>query len=195
MRFFRPITTPQAAKAWLAERKAFFLRSWRKLLVISALMVAGSAYVQSYVRIGWDPQVKGCLPWHFFSFSPTDDVEVPYRGQLVRVNLPKQAPAWFPRELKKRLETGLPGGGAKIVVGMPGDLVRIRNNWLVVNEEPWGFLWLMNTLRMEDKQLDTEYRIPAGHYLVLGTQPESYDGRYWGVLPQHDILGSVRVLF
>lgn len=195
MPFFRHLAARQVADSWLSERKDFLQRSWRKLLVISAVMVGITAFFQSHIRIGWDPQKNSCLPWHFFIYSPIDDVEVPRRGQLVRVNLPKHAPAAFPRQLREALETGLPGGGAKIVVGMPGDRIRIRNNWLVVNNEPWGFLWLMNTLRLKDKQLDTDYRVPAGHYLVLGTQPESYDGRYWGVIPQKDILGSIRVLF
>lgn len=183
-----------AASDWAQERWAFLKRSFKPFLVIAAIMLLVATAIDRTVRIGWDPQQASCLPWKFYLYSPVDDVEVPYRGQLVRVNLPKKGPGQLDKKLADRFAKGLPGGGAKIVVGMPGDRIRIKNNWLVVNEEPWGFLWLLPSLKLGDKALDTDYRIPAGEYLVLGTTPESYDGRYWGTIKQKDILGSIRVI-
>lgn len=183
-----------AGNDWVVERKAFLKRSIKPFLIATLIMFLIATVIDKTIRIGWDPQQTSCLPWTFYLFSPVDDVEVPYRGQLVRVNLPKTGPGHLDKVLADRFAKGVPGGGAKIVVGMPGDLIRIKNNWLVVNEEPWGFLWLLGSLGLQDKGLDKEYRVPDGEYLVLGTTPESYDGRYWGTVKQKDILGSIRVI-
>ena len=32
-------------------------------------------------------------------------------------------------------------------------------------------------------------------FLVLGTEPRSYDGRYWGFLDQSAVIGTVKPLF
>lgn len=184
----------QRAEAWVAERRAFFSRKWKPLAVSCLAMLLAATLIKHNVRIGWDGQQRSCLPWTLYFYTPVDDVAQPFRGQLVRVNLPKSGHERLPTVLRERFQKGAAGGGAKLVVGMPGDLIRIKNNWLVVNEDPWGFMWLMPGLNYKDKELDQEYRIPTGHYLVLGTQPESYDGRYWGLVKEADILGSVRVI-
>lgn len=180
--------------AFIESRIAFFQRIWKKLLIISVALIATAMVIEQNVRIGWDGQSRSCLPWAFYYYHPIDDVEVPTRGQLVRVNLPKKGPGHLQKDLRERFEKGVPGGGAKLVVGLPGDRVVIKDNWIFVNEEPWGYLWLLPHLKLEPNALDTEYTIPEGRYLVMGTQAESYDGRYWGTIPQKDILGSLRVI-
>jgi signal peptidase I len=40
------------------------------------------------------------------------------------------------------------------------------------------------------------YRIPDGQYLALGdNQPDSSDSRYWGMVPQRDLIGRGAVLW
>jgi signal peptidase I len=40
------------------------------------------------------------------------------------------------------------------------------------------------------------YRIPEGQYLMLGdNQPDSWDSRYWGAVPQRDLIGQAVVLW
>lgn len=194
MRFSNLLRHVLPSPSWLSERKVFLERSLLPLAVTGSV-IAGLAYaIEANVRIGWDPQGRSCLPWVFYVYGTVDDVEVPARGQLVRVRLPKTGPGTLPDGFREEFARGLPGGGAKIVVGMPGDRVRIKSNMLIVNNQPWGWLWLLPTLKLASGSLDTDYIIPDGHYLVLGTEPESYDGRYWGVLPQRDILGSIHVV-
>lgn len=40
------------------------------------------------------------------------------------------------------------------------------------------------------------YRMPKGQYLVLGdNQPNSWDSRYWGTVPERNLIGRGVVLW
>src|SRR5579872_5348224 len=109
----------------------------------------------------------------------------------------------------------------KRVIGVPGDRVRLVNKQVFVNgtalKEPYvrynrpsdDFFrdnfprldvapgetpdwWLMLRKLVEDGQLI----IPQGHYFVMGdNRDNSYDSRYWGFVPQANIIGRPLVIY
>ena len=109
----------------------------------------------------------------------------------------------------------------KRVIGVPGDRVRLVNKQVLVNGVPlketyvrfsrpandlfrdsfprldvvpgetpeW---WLQLRKLVEDGQLI----IPQGHYFVMGdNRDDSYDSRYWGLVPQDNIIGRPLLIY
>jgi len=109
----------------------------------------------------------------------------------------------------------------KRVIGVPGDRVRLVNKQVLVNGVPlketyvrfsrpandlfrdsfprldvapgetpeW---WLQLRKLVEDGQLI----VPQGHYFVMGdNRDDSYDSRYWGLVPQANIIGRPLLIY
>jgi signal peptidase I len=109
----------------------------------------------------------------------------------------------------------------KRVIGVPGDRVRLVNKQVLVNGVPlketyvrfsrpandlfrdsfprldvapgetpeW---WLQLRKLVEDGQLI----VPQGHYFVMGdNRDDSYDSRYWGLVPQDNIIGRPLLIY
>ena len=108
----------------------------------------------------------------------------------------------------------------KRVIGVPGDRVRLINKHVYVNgvavSEPYTVYklgdhqvfrdefprlnlpygieadwWLQMQKLVEDGQLI----VPSGHYFVMGdNRDDSSDSRYWGFVPQENIIGRPRIM-
>ena len=71
----------------------------------------------------------------------------------------------------------------KRVVGLPGDIVRLRNGYLYVNGERIEEPYVRDDYRRADPRKDFgPVEVRPDHYLVFGDhRNESSDSRYWGV--------------
>lgn len=103
----------------------------------------------------------------------------------------------------------------KRVVGIPGDVVEMRNNELIINNEPVVYSTLFSSGRILEKaehlpgsthtvrnKRASDYAnfdpvtVPDEHYLVLGdNRDNSADSRVIGFVPRHEVVGRTsRVL-
>lgn len=133
-------------------------------------------------RILVDNQAQGCLPWAVYWNTQA----VPARwhdGDLVVFDTPKMR-AIDPQDLAQKL---------KMVAALPGQTVSIRDGRLWVNGQYWGKFWLSQWVAHKSpstqapwfqhgQPVDGAWTIPAGKVLLLGTEPLSFDGRYWGLI-------------
>ena len=94
----------------------------------------------------------------------------------------------------------------KRVVGLPGDVISVHDGYLFVNgveqREPYvdrvdGVTEptdpadpYASTQPDAPWSLDQPFRVPAGHYFVMGdNRTDSSDSRYWGTVPRQAIIG------
>ena len=83
----------------------------------------------------------------------------------------------------------------KRVVGLPGDTVRVEGQNVFVNATPVGFA-KPRTRTGQPLEPIAPGPIPAGHYYVQGTHPDSFDSRYRssGLVSTADVVARVRPL-
>lgn len=84
----------------------------------------------------------------------------------------------------------------KRVIGLPGETVQIKNGQISVlnNEHPEGFILSEDYIHNIKTSGDAVWKLAGGQYFVLGdNRYMSFDSRTWGVLPQNNIVGVVRL--
>jgi len=138
-----------------------------------------TAFRQDY-RIGLDLASVRCLPWRVYFITYGQPKEL-HRGEYV---------AFVPTNgLMGEHFDGKTVG--KMVAGLPGDKLVVKNNIAYVGDHLIGELILTEKLGKKPGDFDRTETVPAGKVLVVGTEPRSYDGRYWGFLDQRSIIGRV----
>jgi signal peptidase I len=95
----------------------------------------------------------------------------------------------------------------KRVVGLPGDVLSIRDGRLYVNDTPSPDLFVDRIAGAAEPTMPPDpntsddpgaawslarpYRVPAGCYFVMGdNRTDSDDSRYWGPVPHGAIIGE-----
>lgn len=171
----------------LARRRRFLLQAG----AITVALWSSMAWFKAHYRIGIATQSSTCLPgWRVFLMDLDD--RTPRRHAIY---------AFRTRGIVVTLPTGqtLFRDGteiAKIVAGLPGDLVEVARDVTRVNGVVEGEgLDLARTLRKNPEDFVRRDTVPAGHYLFMGRTRDSYDGRYWGYVRADQIVGRAYHLY
>lgn len=158
-----------------------FLRN--SLMGITAAFIVAIAAVTTFrqdYRIGVDLASVRCLPWRLYMITYGQPADLK-RGDFV---------AFVPKGglMGEHFEGKTVG---KMVAGLPGDKLVVKNNVAYIGGRLIGELDLIEKLGKKSGEFDRVMTVPAGKVLVIGTEPRSYDGRYWGFLDSKLIIGKV----
>lgn len=87
----------------------------------------------------------------------------------------------------------LPDGSpvVKIAAALPGDVILVNAKGVFINGRWWGALNPITLARTHRTvaSVTRTFTIQPGQVLMLGDQPRSYDGRYWGPVQQDWMIG------
>lgn len=76
----------------------------------------------------------------------------------------------------------------KRVIGLPGEIVEIKNGLVYINGEPLSEPYVLDPPLYTMKKIE----IPQEYYFVLGdNRNNSSDSHIWGPLPRDNIIGKV----
>lgn len=156
-------------------------RFWIRLLSGAAVIGVGLALLLSRYRIGFSPEaeesVGSAWTWVHLHAGP-----VPVGDYAVF-------------RTDRRVKLFPPGTEfVKLIVGGPGDLVRVGVNQTTVNGvKVAGPLDSAPALGVPAQTFVRTFILGPGDYFAVGTRPYSYDSRYWGPVHQRQFIGTARL--
>lgn len=114
---------------------------------------------------GAEASSDSAVPASHYLFSP------PERGDIIVFRYPKEPS----RDFIKR------------VIGVPGDMVEIKNGVVYVNGKPLHEDYTADP----PSYFQPAERVPEGNYFVLGdNRNNSSDSHVWGLVPEENIIGK-----
>ena len=160
-------------------------REYTHALIGGALAMLAVLAISSRYSIYIDFQHTRCLPWMVYLSTPiSKDIQ---KGDYIVF------------EAKNNVFLGKRNGEivGKQVVGVPGDRVLISNDGVFINDTKIGHIedYAAYKLNRPARSFDASYTVPTNNYFVAGTEPHSFDSRYWGVLDNSLIRGKIVGLF
>lgn len=167
------------------KRRSFIIKS---VLLSSVIWLGVSTLASDFsskYRIGLDLNEVKCLPWTAyvvkFGRGPF------YKGDYVAFKSMHGL-------MGARFEGKLIG---KQVGAVAGDHVLVKDDVLIINDKVVGALSpdILSKLGVAHRHFDRDVIVPEGRLLALGTDPRSYDGRYWGWLNTSDVIGWIQPIY
>lgn len=161
-------------------RRRFILRALAGSLAAWVITSFLASILFSHYRIGLDLNDIRCLPWRVYLIHIGHPPLV--KGEYVAFNAAHGM-------MGARFDGKLIG---KQIAAVEGDHVVIKHDVLYINDKRIDGLPLMARLKAVSGQYDRDQIVPHGKFFALGTEPRSYDSRYWGWVDVKSVVGSVR---
>ena len=175
--------TTRPGKATLFIRVVFLAS------VLLALLFAATSHVSGKYRLLLLVGDLSCIPYKLVVVKMTRPENIDFeRGQLL---------AFLPYgrltdQLNQRL---LDGNGSILVVkylaGVAGDIIKVENDAVTVAGRKFGDLDLLEKLNRAPGSYDRTQVLVDGQLAMMGTEPRSFDARYWGPINVDEVVGVV----
>jgi conjugal transfer pilin signal peptidase TrbI len=167
-----------------ASSAARLARTIRHGLPVLLLVLVSMLYLGTRYRIAIDDQVDKCLPPYTVFLVDRHDDAIARDGLYAFPAGERMAP-FFPMRMQV----------IKRVVGLPGETVSVTEQTTRVDGRTVGEgLDLAGTLGTPAAQFVREVVLPQDAVWIMGATRDSFDSRYWGPLPRHQIIGRAYAL-
>ena len=166
-----------AFREWANDhpRRVFVL----KAVILTVVLAVAFDMIARRYRLGIDWQIERCLPDTRVVLIDLRS-KIPERGGLIAFRGQGLAPI-FPDGTQM----------VKILVGLPGDLVKVSPARTTVNGiEVAAGLALAERFGQPTSAFAQTFIIPAGHYFAVGRSADSFDSRYFGLIRDEEVLGK-----
>lgn len=149
---------------------------------LAIIYVPLSAFASHY-RIVYD-SINGanCLPYSVFLVDLRD--RVVERDEYIAFVSMQMEPFYQNGTLAVKLVAGVPGD--HVTVNAKGVSVNGRHMGSLLHLQQGERLWQMGR-RVGDVERDEQ--VPPGRLWMMGTNPRSYDSRYWGYIQKNQVVG------
>lgn len=162
-----------------------------RVLGIAALVLMGTGhFVVRHLRddfllhhrLVFEKMVTSCLPWEWYlSDNRIGQVQ---RGDLVTFSA-RNAEPLAPRGTQL----------TKLAIGLPGDTIEIKNDLVYVNGVYWGHVYVGSIkYHKPPGAWDRKLVLEGDEFFMLGTEPRSFDSRYWGIVKRDQFLAKLELL-
>ncbi len=162
----------------------------RVLAALALVLFIGGAIASQFGRdvflkshgIYFEKHTMGCLPWMFYMADK--QVQQVNRGDVM---------LFASRGAVPLFKDGSPL--VKMVIGMPGDKIVSKDGKLFVNGRYWGSL--VHGLLHFHKPAgfwDRDIVLQKDEYFMLGSEPRSFDSRFWGVVRREQFRAKLHLI-
>lgn len=175
------ISTYQPMDAEINEtniKMRFMIKLYLVMGLTALILFAGITCIKKKYVIGISSQEVKCLPYVVYlvikdEFNPNSDQYVSFKADY------------------GNLEPYYPDGTLlfKKVIGRPGDLLEVIDNKYFINKKLVGEARTADKNGNRFKRLIFNGRIPDDSLFVMGTEPRSYDSRYYGLIKLNQVIG------
>lgn len=147
-----------------------------KGITFAAAIAIAIVLLAANFKLGYSPQEVKSLPWRVWVVHKTDESVT--RNDYVAFLTDERMTDYFP------LGTQF----VKQVIGVPGDRVVVSDGVIRVNGRRVGEILV--AFGNPAAAFERDFTIADDRYWVMGTNPLSYDSRYWGTITQGQVLGQ-----
>lgn len=158
-------------KAW----KTYFILL---LIIFSLTYLAKLLFFQNYCY-----NISSSVPKGIYKLENVDTIK---KNQMVYIKIPYNARdiIWNREYLPKGIDTLI-----KYVKGIPGDTIEILDNKLYINNIFEGNIKKVDSEgNILPSELPQKYVLKENEYILLGSDDNSYDSRYFGIVRKNQIL-------
>jgi conjugal transfer pilin signal peptidase TrbI len=162
------------------------LKVWTQVVVRCSVIALVLLGFSSRFGIGVNGEKVACLPYSAYLFDHALSAREPVRGALYLFDANGLMP--FFKDGAHFL---------KMMAGLPGDHFEVDEQGIHINDQFFGAINedILRIAHLTVGGIKRSGTIPPGHYLMLGTTPESYDGRYWGLITATQLTGRAYPLW
>jgi len=204
--------------AFTPEKRAALLRDIRHLVIMAAIILTGRSVLADWYVVPTGSMKPTILEGdRVFVWKSAYQIRIPFsRVKLFSTGTPRRGDVVVVRN---------PDGGSvpfvKRLIGLPGDVIELRNEVLYVNGKVMP-VELLPEQKSDDGEtilLGTEdlggrrhpvrilpdrpafrnfgpITVPEGEIFVMGdNRDESYDSRFWGFVDMKDVLGKALIIY